>query len=406
MLFSEHLPPIKGVRVPRRIGEVDPQPTLKTLAGRRVWWARWVKWENGRRARPEKIIGTLKEFPTKKDAKRALDEFMAAEAGRPAKTEAEPTFASIWRRYVTLKTPAWSRANKKTVTSIFDRAVLPSIGEQPIASLTLEPLQACLNHMVEVPIGTRTAEDGKSKTFVRVGYGESAIKKARRYISATFEFAIGEGIVQKNQARKLELPRTRKTCERFYTLDEVRLLLSVATGRERVVLRLLIVCGLRPAEVFALRTDDIHAGRLRIDEAIKDSEKGRDRLGSTKTEDSDGQVVLSAELERELRNWASTRRSGSLMFPTSEGTPWRIGNYLKRVLKPLAETVGIHDMTHQAMRRTFATHFQKHGSVKDTQTQLRHSDPETTLKYYQKEIPDSVRAAVESFESEMKGKPH
>jgi hypothetical protein len=41
-------------------------------------------------------------------------------------------------------------------------------------------------------------------------------------------------------------------------------------------------------------------------------------------------------------------------------------------------------MTHQALRRTFATHFQHHGSVKDTQSQLRHADPETTLRYYQK----------------------
>jgi integrase len=390
--------------VPRRLGEVDPQPKLKTLAGRRVWWGRWVKWENGKRTRPERIIGTLREFPTKKEAKRELDAIMARETGRPSKGTADPTFAEIWSRYVILKTPGWSRANQKTVTSIFGRAVLPCIGDQRITELTLEPLQACLNHMLDMPIGTRTAEDGESKTFTRVGYGESAIKKARRYIGAAFEFAIGEGLVEKNPAKKLELPRTRKTCGRFYTIDEVRRLLSAATGRERLILRLLILCGLRPAEVLALRTDDIEPGRLRIDEAIQDSQTGKDRIGDTKTEESDGHVAVSQQLEAELRSWAGTLPAGSLLFATGEGTAWRIGNYLKRVLKPLAAGVGITDLTHQGMRRTFATHFQKHGSVKDTQAQMRHADPETTLGYYQKEIPDSVRAAVERFDSEIKGK--
>jgi hypothetical protein len=32
---------------------------------------------------------------------------------------------------------------------------------------------------------------------------------------------------------------------------------------------------------------------------------------------------------------------------------------------------------------------------------LRHSDPNTTLKYYQKAIPDSVRIAAEAFELEL-----
>jgi hypothetical protein len=36
-----------------------------------------------------------------------------------------------------------------------------------------------------------------------------------------------------------------------------------------------------------------------------------------------------------------------------------VDNYLKRVLKPIAKKAEIPDMTFQAMRRTFATHFQR-----------------------------------------------
>ena len=66
------------------------------------------------------------------------------------------------------------------------------------------------------------------------------------------------------------------------------------------MLRLFFVAGLRPAELFALKTDDIQPGKLRIDEAIHDREKeasGR-RLGDTKSETSDTVVPISADLEQ------------------------------------------------------------------------------------------------------------
>jgi integrase len=103
----------------------------------------------------------------------------------------------------------------------------------------------------------------------------------------------------------------------------------------------------------------------------------------------------------ELRAWAETRAAGALLFPTEAGTTWRIGNYLKRVLKALAATVAVNDLTHQCLRRTFATHFQKHGTVKDTQSQMRHADPIVTLKHYQKSIPASQRAAIEELDAEF-----
>jgi integrase len=157
--------------------------------------------------------------------------------------------------------------------------------------------------------------------------------------------------------------------------------------------------------LFALRTDDIQSRELRVDEAVKDREReasGR-RLGDTKTETSDSTVSISGCLEAELRAWAETRPAGSLLFPNEAGTTWRIGNYLKRVLKPLAASAGITDLTHQCLRRTCATHFG--GEMKDRQTQMRHADPATTLKHYQKTIPESQRAAVEDLDAEFRREP-
>ena len=35
---------VKGVRVPRKRGDGEGSLKQKTIAGRKVWWARWVEW--------------------------------------------------------------------------------------------------------------------------------------------------------------------------------------------------------------------------------------------------------------------------------------------------------------------------------------------------------------------------
>jgi integrase len=214
-----------------------------------------------------------------------------------------------------------------------------------------------------------------------------------------------ERLIEANPARKIEVPTQiiREICERYYSVDEVRRLSSVVHGRERIVLRIFIDCGLRPQELFALRVNDVETLQLRIDEALKETERGLKRIASrTKTRGSKGYVAISADLERDIRAWIqySELAPNDFLFPTSAGTPFQIRNYLRRILKPLAKRAGIPDMTYQALRRTCATHFNRHGSPRDTQAQMRHTSIRMT-NWYIKEIPAAVREAVESMDAEL-----
>ncbi len=65
----------------------------------------------------------------------------------------------------------------------------------------------------------------------------------------------GRGPNPKNPANKAELPRLRKASERFLKLPECHRSLAVAGRRDGLILRLFLVCGLRPSELFALRVD-------------------------------------------------------------------------------------------------------------------------------------------------------
>jgi integrase len=378
---------------------------------RKVWRGRWHVYvrqpdSSEKICKREKILGPVADL-TRAQAQEKLDSLIKAGTSQITGTLArETTLKDLWREYRQLKSASWSTATRKALTSVFAGesgkkkrpSILALLGGRLVRDLTRGPLQDLLNTMA-----------GRGDSY-------SSVKKARTYLSAMFEFARDERLIADNPAKKLEIPvrLLRKPCERYYSLEEVRRLLSQAHGREHLVLRIFINCGLRPGELFALREDDIETGRLRIDEAVKDTERGTNRVGNPKTTGSVAYVTMSEGLQEELRMWTEARRQkrtyhgvadqasreSKLLFPSERGTTFRLGNYLKRHLKPLAEKAGIKDMTYQALRRTCATHFQKFGTPRDIQAQLRHSRLEMTGRYV-KEIPDEVRAAVENMDREL-----
>src|SRR5207253_7410615 len=125
----------------------------------------------------------------------------------------------------------------------------------------------------------------------------------------------GERVIPVNPAAKVELPgaRLRKPTKRAYGLEEMRQLLSAARSvslREHLIVRIFYVCGLRPGELFALRADDVDPKLLRIDEALKETERGTDRVGETKTSSSNAYVSISDDLHKEITVWLSIRNIG------------------------------------------------------------------------------------------------
>jgi len=116
-------------------------------------------------------------------------------------------------------------------------------------------------------------------------------------------------------------------------------------------------------------------------------------------------VALPGAIVTRLREWRQAQRKApaddALIFPSQRGTPIHPSNYLKRFLKPLADKLGIPGVNYQVFRRTFATHFQRHATIKEAQTQLRHTDAATTLGIYTQTIPEQLAAAVEAYDQEI-----
>src|SRR5260370_9259142 len=135
----------------------------------------------------------------------------------------------------------------------------------------------------------------------------------------------------KNRARNIAMPKIqKKSWELFLSIDEIRARLRIASPREHLILRILSVCGLRPAEILVLRIEDFEGTQLRIDEALKERQKGEQRIGDTKTDESDNFVPVPPDLGREVAAWipAHPARSSprAFLFPNSSGNAFSAGN--------------------------------------------------------------------------------
>jgi len=236
-----------------------------------MWEGRYhvyVKLPDGSEKRRErtKVLGPCAAM-SKTEAQQSLLNVIAVARGEARALPEAPSLREVWTRYRSLKEPAWSTATRKTILSIFEgnsvkkkrASILAMIGHWRVSDLTRDRLQGCLNQLA-----------ARGDSF-------SAVEKVRTYISAALDYALDERLIKVNPARKLELPgnRLRRPCGRFYSIEEVRKLLSAAAAeslREHLIVRTFLVCGLRAQEMFVLRVDDLEPGILRIDEALKETE--------------------------------------------------------------------------------------------------------------------------------------
>lgn len=359
---------------------------------RKVWVGFWYHYvligDREQRRIRERVLGTVKEIgDSRPSAMTKLRELRAQLEGNAA-APLNPTVTELWDRYRSIKAERWSKIMENAVVSTFKTCVLPAIGQTRSADVTASQLQGLLN------------------ALAKAERSHSAIKKVRTHLKAMFELAVDDKILDRSPARRITMPkRIRKVDGSYVDQRVIRKLFNVAGRRDRIILRLFVACGLRPQEAFALRANDIERGRLRVDEALKQAERGSAFIGEPKTADSYGYVALPAKLESELHTWVREERipPDGWLFPARRGGgPIRPNNYVKRDLAKLVKAAKVGSIDLRQLRRTCATYLRDEAIA---QGQLRHSSVETTKRHYLKAIPAEQKARVEKLDREMFGSP-
>lgn len=245
----------------------------------------------------------------------------------------------------------------------------------------------------------------------------------RRVLRAALEDAVDEGLIRRNPAARVPVPKKVVKGERFRAVDawddaQIQSFLAALEGhRWEGPIRLSTLYGLRRSELLALKWDDIdvEARTVRIDEALIEVE-GRPVFTEGKNERSrrtfgvDSGTAARLEVHR-LRQLEERLLAGpdwldqDMVLSTQSRNRVSPGNF-DQTLERLVKKAGVPRLTSHGLRHTAATHMVRQaadlGELRAVADVLGHS-PDMLMKTYAHALPDSLRAVSDRIGERVSG---
>lgn len=227
----------------------------------------------------------------------------------------------------------------------------------------------------------------------RLGWSENQRAKGLRVFRAALNAAVRLQLIERNPVLAVRPPRVVRRQVRSLEPEEVSRLIQAANGdRLGDIVTLAVMTGLRKAELFALRWEDVNLQErvLTVRRSLEEV-AGVLRVKEPKSAAGRRAVVLedlgAGALESRRRKAIAEGMSPEvvpIVFPNSDGGYLRGSNFDRRVWHPIREsaklpgTVKFHDLRHTQASLLLATG----AHPKVVQERLGHSDCTLTLKTY------------------------
>jgi integrase len=355
-----------------------------------VWSFRYYTEENGRSVYKRKIIGTVVEFPQRKDAEKELMK-LRVDINEGA-AFAPMTVEELAIHFLNHEVPLKAYATREGYKNIIHTHVVPRWGNATLSSI--KPIE------VENWLRELKRRNGKPAS---PGTGS----KIRNVMSAMFSHAMRYGWAAQNPIKSVRTSSQRLQDPDLLTPKEFRDLLRELEDRERVMVLLAGSTALRRGEMFGLRWEDVDLDEhlVRVTHSIY-----RGVEGETKTPASHKPVPLPAMVVDELRRWKGAshyQTAKDYVFPSipkNGKQPLQPDMILKNHIRPALKRLGInkkvgwHTFRHgvaDLLRR-------KRVDLKTAQDLLRHANPRILMQHYQQSVTEERRAAQElAFDSLM-----
>lgn len=248
------------------------------------------------------------------------------------------------------------------------------------------------------------------------GRAPATVHKLHVVLHKSLKAAVADGLIPRNAAAGLKLPRiTREEIDPL-TEDQARLLLETVSGDRLEALYVLALhTGMLQGELLALKWDDVdlERGVLRVRRTLTHADKAF-VLGEPKTKNSrrtirltSGAVdALQAHLShqlREIEEMGSLYQPGGLIFATETGTIINPSNLRNRSFKPLLKRAGLPPARFHDLRHTCATLLLgRDVNAKVVSEMLGHSSISITLDIYSHLLPDMQEKAAKALEEALK----
>jgi integrase len=225
----------------------------------------------------------------------------------------------------------------------------------------------------------------------------SMVDHLRWDLKQIFDMAVAEDLIRKNPAVLLFTPREAKRGQRLVmTIEEVNQCFAVLETRERLIVQLAIVAGMRPGEIFGLTWGHVGTDYADIRQRVY-----RGQIDCPKTFPSIRLAALSDGLLSGLDRWRGLcidTRPEAWVFPSERGTPLSRDNVLRRSILPKLASVRLSWVNFQVMRRTHSTLMNNMGvEGKLVADQLGHS-LDVNQNVYTKSPVERRKAIVDQLE--------
>ncbi|MCH8268868.1 MAG: site-specific integrase [Acidobacteria bacterium] len=341
----------------------------KARAEGAVWIGRWR--EDGKR---KSVILGLCSTMTKSKARSKLDDILAplnAHAGRGSHEMTVQEY--IEGVYLPFGRRRWKDSTKGTTEQRISTHIAADLGGRLLRSVTRDDLQSFL--------------DAKAAA----GLSFSVVDHLRWDLNSIFALAANDGLVAGNPAEALFTPRECKRAEkRVMSPEDVVRGLAVLPLRERLIVKLAVLAGMRPGEIFGLRWPSVAKDHAVIRQRIY-----RGKTDTPKTTRSSRIVAFPRLVIRDVAAWRELALDSSgWVFPSERlSTPlWR-DNVWNRSIAPVWKKIGLEWATFQVMRRTYATLSKVSGAdPKVTADQMGHGLGVNLDVYARSGLPQLVEA--------------
>jgi integrase len=362
---------------------------LKRKSQPDAWMFRYYTEEKGRRVYKRQYVGTVVEFPKRRDAEKAVTQ-LRVEINEGA--EYTPmNIEQVTVHYKKDELPRKAYATVVTYTDFLDSHIVPKWGGSALSAIKAIEVEKWLD-------GIRRKNGNPTSPATRA--------KIRNVMSAIFAHAIRYGWATHNPIAAVRTSTQRLKDPEFLTPAELQELLIGLPPRERVMVLLDATTGLRRGEMMALRWQD-----LDFENNIANITRSiyRNVIGNTKTRASRKPVPLHPILVEELKRWRSEslyRADSDFLFPSIQkngSQPLQPDMILKRHIRPALEQMGVKKrIGWHSFRHGLSQFLRQRGiDVKIAQELLRHANSRITLDIYQQTVTEERRAAQTLAFSEL-----
>jgi integrase len=339
-----------------------------------VWQFRFYETlPDGRRARRARVVGTVRQYPTRADALRAIEPFrvwlnLGHRYGRPL------TVAALATRYIEQELPLRRHSTQQSYRSALHHWISDKWGDSLLDQVTPLGVEQWLRSLNLAP---------KTKLNLRTIF------------HVIYTYALRWNFTDRNPIALVRQSGGRRAIPRILTVQEIRRLLEQLDTPYRSMVLIAASLGLRASEIMGLQWGDFdwENQTVLIRRGVVNG-----RIGDTKTEASQKALPVSSALADALlelrRSQTPHTRPDDWVFGNRSSRPRSQQDILRRQIKPAALRTGIGRIGWHTFRHSYSTLLRGLGAdIKVQQELLRHSTVQSTMNVYTQAISEQKRIA-------------